>query len=179
MRLIGGALAALLALWLHTLTERVWPGGARFALLFPTILLSCLVLGRVGGLSALATGLVGVWMLMMPSRGDLAHVSSGDLSALCLYAASGLLVVVVTRPKERSAGSCWPNVMGPPAARPRRTLGSSSYSAMRRAWWRSIEVMTSWWRSPAPSLSNSGAAARYRTAPIVRSRLKQRQHFSR
>ncbi|NGM49304.1 PAS domain-containing protein [Caulobacter sp. 602-2] len=94
--MIGGGLAALAALALHALMDRAWPGSARFALIFPTILLSCLVLGRLGGASALFTGLMGIWLLIMPSRGDLSAMKVAEAVSLLTYLASGALVIVVT-----------------------------------------------------------------------------------
>lgn len=96
VRLAGGALASLVALALHTLMDRAWPGSARFALVFPTILLSCLVLGRLGGVSTLLTGLAGIWLMIMPSRGDISAMRAAEVASLLTYTASGVLVVVVT-----------------------------------------------------------------------------------
>ncbi|PLR27932.1 hypothetical protein SGCZBJ_06165 [Caulobacter zeae] len=76
--------------------DRAWPGSARFALVFPTILISCLVFGRLGGTSTLLTGLMGIWLLILPSHGDLSTMKAAEAVSLLTYLASGCLVIVVT-----------------------------------------------------------------------------------
>lgn len=62
----------------------------------PAVLVSCLLFGRLSGAATLAVGFLGTWWFMMPSRGHIEQMSSGEASSLVVLIVAGGLTIVVT-----------------------------------------------------------------------------------
>lgn len=96
LRLLGGLVLGLAALAIHFALNQLWPGGSRYALVMPAVLISCLAMGQSAGVATLTVGFFGTWFFVLPSRGNPILMTSGEVSSLAMLLVAAGLTIVIT-----------------------------------------------------------------------------------